>query len=476
MGTRGSGFGVLLVLLTACIGGQGGDPGVAAGEDETRQGAGPVAVDFCQGQAWDSPDAPKRHAECQLALRRSEGDQHFECLCDGEPISLDAPQCYTALSDGCQVPFPPNYCELQTGVCFADAGAADSFRCRCSGDQGPLAPVVADSCAEAVAAHCHERCESDLGSCHSDGLTPGLYYCACTHEPPSVPLLNPDGTLPEASSRPAPDPADSAGQGAPTQPAPAGVPSGATCEATLRDLCGGQCETATGQCALQADHYACTCHEGTTMTLPLSELPLDEPSADLCYFAAAQGCGLEFALNATHCEVAGTQAQVTCEAQPQTFRPGEPQPQDATFECSCRRSGETTTSARTGRNCYRTAAAACPEAIEEADRLSASDFGTLCTDATQCSGGACYVPGTGEDSICSQSCESDSDCPGHSLCATVAGQGGRCLVRCDSDLQCQLLNDSLHNPLYCAEKADLEGRTQMANSEGGRVCVQVSEP
>lgn len=78
------------------------------------------------------------------------------------------------------------------------------------------------------------------------------------------------------------------------------------------------------------------------------------------------------------------------------------------------------------------------------------DYGALCDAGDECVGGACYVPGTGRDSICSARCESNADCPNWAVCSQIGSYDpGHCFVKCESDAECSALNDATDNPLRC---------------------------
>jgi hypothetical protein len=92
------------------------------------------------------------------------------------------------------------------------------------------------------------------------------------------------------------------------------------------------------------------------------------------------------------------------------------------------------------------------------------DYGVPCSEARDCVSGDCYVPGTGQNPICSKQCTTPSECPLGSACIEVGGDGSHCFVRCTSDEACRPINDAPENPLVCVSFGDES------------VCIQRSEP
>jgi hypothetical protein len=92
------------------------------------------------------------------------------------------------------------------------------------------------------------------------------------------------------------------------------------------------------------------------------------------------------------------------------------------------------------------------------------DYGLPCDDARDCLQGDCYVPGTGENPICSKGCSLTNPCPTGSACITVGSELSHCFIRCTSSESCRSINAAPENPLDCIS-IGVE-----------RVCIQRSEP
>jgi hypothetical protein len=93
------------------------------------------------------------------------------------------------------------------------------------------------------------------------------------------------------------------------------------------------------------------------------------------------------------------------------------------------------------------------------------DYGLPCQSPGDCVDNHCYVPGTGNNPICSKQCTSNNDCPSGSLCVAMGGTGKHCFVECTSDAFCLAINSDPSNPLQC-----------LGPLPEGWICVQKSEP
>lgn len=98
------------------------------------------------------------------------------------------------------------------------------------------------------------------------------------------------------------------------------------------------------------------------------------------------------------------------------------------------------------------------------------DFGQTCARNADCRGRDCYVPGTGENPICSQRCATNADCPSGSACTGPFGDEPHCFVLCQAAAECQAINSNPVNPLDCVDMADPRA------PQGQTVCAQSSEP
>lgn len=101
---------------------------------------------------------------------------------------------------------------------------------------------------------------------------------------------------------------------------------------------------------------------------------------------------------------------------------------------------------------------------------AACDFGLPCSRDNDCAELDCYVPGNGENPICTKPCLTNSDCPRGSACTGPFGDASHCFVLCSDPAQCLAINDAPENPLDCVDMADPRA------PQGQTVCAQSSEP
>ncbi len=144
---------------------------------------------------------------------------------------------------------------------------------------------------------------------------------------------------------------------------------------------------------------------------------------------------------------------------------GEKRPEEAVFTCECAQGSDVETETYRGR-CTEALTAICPESLRTnaSSPLAIKDFGKLCEKDEDCELGACYVPGTKRDSICSKRCDSTKDCPEGTLCAF-----DHCFIACSGDdEECLYLNAAIDNPLQCFNLSPSFGQ--------GQICIQESEP
>lgn len=115
------------------------------------------------------------------------------------------------------------------------------------------------------------------------------------------------------------------------------------------------------------------------------------------------------------------------------------------------------------------------EPDEPLDDFPIGPYGLPCDPSEHPDG--CYIPGTKENPITSQRCESNDDCEGRSLCQASGGDGKWCFASCATDDDCLRINSNTDNPLFCAPTSDADdsewGGSPMLI---GRFCVQSSEP
>ncbi len=426
------------LILSACTGGQGGDPGQA-------MGGGP-GVDpddsFCTSERWLGPDAARLSGECE---EQAPGSFRCQCGDDQDRTVLDdvrAERCSDALRDGCAVDIrEPRFCEVAAlGTCWpvdASAGVeATTWSCRCEGSDALVERDTA-ICTDALAALCTERCESAFGTCQQSLSAPASYACSCTGDSSAPPAL-----------------------------------AFASCDEALATTCGERCTSEAGSCAIGDDEtFDCACSSGDEVRVTLDELGGAQPAA--CGRGLIAACGEVLPPPISGCESSSDGHDARCEALPKVQLPGEQPAEEWRFSCACDGASVEMQQALT---CFRALLASCPDALPPgASQAEPGELGALCESADDCDLGACYVPGNQLDPICSADCDDDTDCPEGALCSFVGSRGGHCFPSCESDAECGLLNDAQENPLYCANRADIDFSEAHAD-EGGRVCVQHSEP
>ena len=417
------------------VGGQTSDPGDAASLDP----------DACSGDSWPSPDSERRTANCE---RQPYGG--FRCDCGDGALALESSQenCWDALQQACEIDRrAPDFCESPSfGVCWPEPNGGGHL-CRCEGLAEPQQANGA-SCHEALYGTCLSLCSDETGYCGRPSGATGSgalgYACACGPFDSVDPLV-----LSSAVPTLAP---------------------GRSCESVLSSACGGACEAVSGSCRFDGGGYECSCEDDTAMRI---EGALSSPRS--CDESLHRACGLPTVVDDGACESALTGVIGRCSARPPIVRLGETPPERFDYVCTCQQDQQLSETVHTANACGAALRAACPRAFrppQGGSPLALGDYGAVCARDADCSGGACYVPGTGIDPICSKQCDSDAACPDGTLCTF-----GHCMIRCEAgdDAGCLTLNDAVSNPLYCMPRSRLT-ESQEAETDAGHVCIQTSEP
>jgi len=135
------------------------------------------------------------------------------------------------------------------------------------------------------------------------------------------------------------------------------------------------------------------------------------------------------------------------------------------------------------------------QALSDAQAPGGNDLTYPCRVDDDCNYGACYVPGTRQNPICSKRCDTDLDCPQGALCAgplecqdtngPCVGSGF-CFRACEADAECTAHNaldtepdadPSDVNPVACIAWVDIIGSTpDEPVFEPIDICIQESEP
>ena len=392
---------------------------------------------FCMASSWPSPAAARRDATCEEISAGT-----FRCSC-GQAMQaqeVGADRCRDALRSACGIDAAaPDFCEAPTfGSCWPGEDAT-YFDCQCDG-QDDLLKAEGDSCSDALHSTCVELCSDETGACvRPTGASMG-YGCVC-------------GSL-------------QAGDLTPASFENYLVSSGRSCTEALATTCGGSCELESGSCAWAGADYACSCGDGSE-----GSVAFDQSSPQACEASLEQVCGLSAHVPAGDCESEYGNVAGRCSVRGPFLRPGEALPDSLTFDCSCQADGAPNAATETAHSCREALQSFCPESIRPAQGdspLALDDYATLCSEDGDCTGGACYIPGTELDPICSKQCDGDSDCPDRTLCVL-----GYCMIECEQgdDESCLRLNDAVSNPLYCMPVTDVDG----AVVGSAHVCIQGSE-
>lgn len=417
-------------VLVACTGpqggsGQSGDPG----DHET--------ANDCAGSSWPSAQDEMREASCE----RPDDDADWLCSCGGGTESAsEAFTCSQALLRECGIDLlNPDYCAVPDyGACWPDAETGD-FNCLCESGGAEEDWRVAEGadCQKALQNTCVETCADDTGMCSSPtGLIAesNEYSCECFGDSEFA------GTTTV--------------QSAPEE-------GRVSCESILERGCGTSCESAVGACTVGERGYDCACGDGTTGSVSSGR------SQHECQMATHAVCG--YFNPGPVCSSTNGAVEGACAGQFYLSRDGDPLPTEYAFECECQDGPDASQSSHDASSCEEALQVACPDAIRPpggTSPLALRDYGQLCEADEDCQDGACYVPGTQQDPICSKDCASDSDCPKGSACYS-----NHCFITCepDDDEGCLTLNGAVSNPLFCL---DLD-----STGEGtGHVCIQESEP
>lgn len=468
---RRSTFTLSVVLSSGCYGGQSGDPGV--NQSPVTPTTGPEVIvpeRDCQRTTWQPDEAGPSTHSCEVAGDASglgEAPVDWSCDCDGTLKASEAARCEDALLDACGIKYTAaTYCEFPLATCFPKDEAGDEWLCRCSEDsENPGAEVdavTANDCWSAAVRACGETCESRVGSCETSKESTTDLECRC--------------------SRPFADQMNN------TTSSPVFVHGEASCAPSLAQTCGSVCSSETGACTLDETGFACTCNDETSAHIDAEAL--SEPDGlglSLCDEATYEACGaIE---QADSCSSNTEQWAASCVPRPHLHKPGQEAPSSYTFDCECAGSDRSDDDAGAtldggapnngggsfvtdAPDCEAAVKATCPGAVRPGSDPNGPtlDYGHTCVEDDDCSGGACYVPGTKVNPICSKHCESNDDCPSFAHCVGGAGGSadGYCFVRCAEDDECLELNPSIgSNPLHCASDFD---------PDSPKVCWQASEP
>ena len=428
-------------------GGQSGDPG-SGGPSE------------CRGERWDGPGQPWIRArcnpdECECAQQDPSAVDKNANEATGTQANGDArwvAACRAALRDECQIdPDAPVFCGLSgVGVCWPSEHGG--WTCECG--PGVQHRASADSpCDDALWAECGQRCETAFGSCGE--VDRQQFSCLCTGV---------DGPLPRA-----PEPVAPSSDG--TVPGHAEMDGPTSCAAAMTEYCGDRCETSAGRCAPDGEGFACSCSDGSGGTQSFKELGGISPEA--CGTALQHTCGAELIAPMTTC----TRADAKCEALPRVWAPGAPRPESFEYRCQCKGAPAAMVEARA---CYRAMLSACPDAIDDDAVLApaaAGQLGARCMEDGDCAGGICNVGRLGREGVCSAPCALDRDCPAGAVCAFAkrGDASGRCFIECEDEYSCDLLNDAIEDPLYCADPAWLPYGRLLRDDESGQLCAPISD-
>lgn len=390
----------------------------------------------------------------------------WNCDCAGVAHATEAVRCDEAMLNACGVKYTAaHYCESPLATCLPENDEGDHWLCRCgedSVDPGAEVPNVrADDCGSASLLACGESCESRFGSCESSSNPAKGFVCLC-----AMPFA-----LPEENPRSL------------ATPVWANVDN--SCESTLAQTCGASCTTETGSCTIDDTGFACTCTDGSSSSVDISELwsPEGREGLDLCNDSLHHACG--YIATGESCSSMNAGWMSTCETRPYLTYPDQ-EVVTFTFDCECDEQPDgaatappdggasdagfrtSTAVAVDAPNCGAAIIAACPGAVRPGTDPDGPtlDYGHRCETDSDCAHEACYVPGGILNPICSKRCNTDADCPDFAHC--IEGAGGYCFVRCTETEECLQLNPEIsENPLYCSVEYD---------HDGPGVCVQESEP
>jgi hypothetical protein len=128
--------------------------------------------------------------------------------------------------------------------------------------------------------------------------------------------------------------------------------------------------------------------------------------------------------------------------------------------------------------CYRALRDVCPDVIPEVERVEPAapgSPGARCDHSSDCTIGVCHQGRLGLDGVCSSACTRDDDCGDGALCAFIREDEGHCFVTCEGFAACELLNDAFEDPLYCADRVDVDLGNLSGTDESGRICIPLSD-
>jgi hypothetical protein len=101
-------------------------------------------------------------------------------------------------------------------------------------------------------------------------------------------------------------------------------------------------------------------------------------------------------------------------------------------------------------------------------------LGAACEVDGDCVDEHCFVPGTGENPICTRACTGPEECPAFSLCAPVDG-GNFCFYDCSIQTCATGLGaPDTTNPVVCVPDFPLDTEDPMSDTIS--ICIQESEP
>lgn len=435
------------LVTIGCAGGQSGDPGSVDGEPSL------APESDCEVSRWlpNEPE-PSTH-RCKVAddmARLGGAAVAWDCDCAGESLEVEETTCRAALEQACDVDvLAARYCAPPIGTCFPEDEDGKSWLCRCGEESDhpglEVEHVVSEECHDAAIDACGTTCNGEVGTCVN--LSSSSKDFACTCEDPLAMGNSLSSSIGRTGVRVSAD----------------------RCDVALADACGVSCKSETGSCAYSNGAFTCQCEDESSATVDVSDLPGPEDSetGEACDDALVLSCGSAGVL--TECGSANDSWSASCAGRVGGKSAGQAPSETTAFDCNCDNAGDEAASPMTVEvsTCEEAINEACPAAIRPGTDPNGPtlDYGHVCEEDNDCSAGACYVPGTGVNSVCSKRCEVDSDCPEFAQCFEQVG--GYCFVRCSEDAECLALSPAIANALHCLK--------QPVSSESG-VCIQASEP
>jgi len=423
----------------------------------------------CQAYGWDGPGTPMRAGDCgeQRTGRWTCGcleypeEDGFPGFGTGEPrVEVEAVDCQQALQAGCGLdPETSGVCdEDHLGQCWPGDGTGE-WECLCEGaSNDDRVGAHAERCSDALVSACGERCENAFGACDEQGDVYAQFRCACTGDPEPEPVpVGMEGAV--------------AGTSIPTE-----RPGIVSCEQALGAQCGRTCSTLAGDCAAGDDGFECSCESQQAAFVAFDDVGGIRRGA--CGDAIDFACGGVLIAPVPTCQVG---VGAACESIERVWEAGTPRPEGFLFRCECAEGDEPETTEAGA--CYRALVEACPEAIPDPPAPAGTgEPGARCASDADCDSALCHKGEANLEGVCSAACESEADCPKGTRCIPLHGRPGRCFVECERDIgcvgcgrdaSCELLNDSVDDPLSCADRPDVAPTPD--GDESGSICIPLSD-